>query len=70
MEKSDPKAECLYTKLMPYRMAKKNETPSDIQFILLVNHWINPWHALQDLEKVIPFKRRTALKDMIKADKV
>ena len=32
--------------------------PSDVQLVLMINRWINPWHACQDLEKIIPFKEQ------------
>ena len=55
-------AERLYRIILPYRMAHQNECPSNVQLVLMVNRWINPWHALTDLEKAIPFKRRQQLK--------
>ena len=59
------RAETMWCKIAPYRNALKKDCPSHIQLILLVNKWINPWHALQDLEKEIPFKRRQELKKVI-----
>lgn len=52
------KAENLYRMLHPYRMARKEECPAKVSLVLMINRWINPWHALQDLEKVIPFNVR------------
>lgn len=55
-------AENIYKKIVPYRMARKCDCPGSVQLILMINKWINPHHALQDLEKVIPFNRRKRLK--------
>ena len=52
------KAENLYKIISPYRMAKQEDCPASVKFILMINRWINTWHALQDLEKVIPFNVR------------
>ncbi len=43
----------------------QNECPSDVQLVLMINRWINPWHACQDLEKIIPFKERLKIKEKI-----
>lgn len=59
-------AENLYKLILPYRMALQNECPADVQLALMVNRWINPWHALTELEKAIPFKRRQQIKETIK----
>lgn len=59
------RAENMWCKIAPYRNALKEDCPPHIKLILLVNKWINPWHALQDLEKEIPFKRRQELKKVI-----
>lgn len=59
------KAETMWCKIAPYRNALKQDCLKKIQFILYLNKWINPWHALQDLEKEIPFKRRQELKRAI-----
>lgn len=59
------RAETMWCKIAPYRHKLKNECPPKIKLILMVNGWINPWHALQDLEKEIPFKRRQELKKVI-----
>lgn len=59
------RAETMWCKIAPYRHKLKNECPPKIKLILMVNGCINPWHALQDLEKEIPFKRRQKLKSVI-----
>jgi len=59
------RAETMWCKIAPHRHKLKNEVPPKIKLILMVNGWINPWHALQDLEKEIPFKRRQELKKVI-----
>ncbi len=59
------KAEDLYKKIVPYRMSRKCDCPGSVQFILMINRWVNPHHALQDLEKVIPFKRRKQLEQEV-----
>lgn len=56
------RAETMYYMLVPYRHSLKEDVPAKIRLMLAVNRWINPWHALQDLEKEIPFKRRQKLK--------
>lgn len=54
-------AETLYTIIYPFRNAVKQDCPKKVQFILMVNRWISPWHALQELSKEIPFSRRKKL---------
>lgn len=60
------RAETMWCTMYPYRNARKEECPAKVQLILMVNRLINPWNALQDLEKVIPFKRRQKLKELLK----
>ena len=50
----------------PYRHAIKEDCPAKVKLALLVNKWMNPWHAMQDLEKVIPAKRLAKLKENLK----
>lgn len=57
------RAMTMYAKIYPYRDAIKQDCPPKIQLILMINKWINPWHALQDLAKEIPFKKRKALEN-------
>lgn len=52
------RAETIYCMLYPYRHSLKE------RLMLAVNKWINPWHALTELEKEIPFKRRQKLKNV------
>lgn len=59
------RAETMWCRIAPYRNALKQDCPHHVKLILLVNGWVNPWHALQDLEKEIPFKRRQELKKVI-----
>lgn len=59
------RAESMWCKIAPYRNALKQDCPNHIKLILLVNRWVNPWHALTELEKEIPFKRRQKLKSVI-----
>ncbi len=56
------RAETMYCMLLPYRHSLKEYVPAKIRLMLAVNKWIKPWHALQELEKEIPFKRRQKLK--------
>lgn len=55
------RAKTLYRKLYPYRDALESECPADVKLALLVNRWPNPWAALQELSKSIPFKVRKTL---------
>lgn len=55
------RAKTLYKKLYPYRDALEFECPADVKLALLVNRWPNPWAALQELSKSIPFKVRKTL---------
>ena len=57
------RAETMYVTIYPYRDALKQDCPKKIQLILMVNRWINPWHALQELSKEIPFSRRQKLRN-------
>lgn len=59
------RAETMWCKIAPYRNALKQDCPNHIKLILLVNRWVNPWHALTELEKEIPLKRRQKLKSVI-----
>ena len=59
------RAETMWCRIAPYRDAMKQDCPAKIQLILAVNKWINPWHALQELEREIPFRRRQELKKTI-----
>ena len=43
------KAKKLYAIIAPHRMDHQNECPSDVQLVLMINRWINPWHACQEL---------------------
>lgn len=58
-------AKKLYAVVAPHRMDHQNECPSDVQLVLMINRWINPWHACQDLEKIIPFKELQKIKEKI-----
>lgn len=55
------RAKTLYRKLYPYRDALEFECPADVKLALLVNRWPNPWAALQELSKSIPFRKRKKL---------
>ena len=57
------RAETMYAIIYPYRDALKQDCQKKVQFILMVNRWINPWHALQELSKEIPFSRRQKLRN-------
>lgn len=50
----------------PYRHAIKEDCPAKVKLALIANKWMNPWHAMQDLEKVIPAKRLSKLKANLK----
>ena len=58
-------AKKLYAIVAPHRMDNQNESPRDVQFVLMINRWINPWHACQDMEKIIPFKELQKIKEKI-----
>lgn len=49
-----------------YRHAIKEDCPAKVKPAMMVNKWMNPWHAMQDLEKVIPAKRLAKLKENLK----
>lgn len=55
------RAKTLYKKLYPYRDALEFECPADVKLALLINKWPNPWCALQELSKSIPFKVRKTM---------
>ena len=55
------RAKTLYRKLYPYRDALEFECPADVKLALLINRWPNPWCALQELSKSIPFQVRKTL---------
>ena len=55
------RAKTLYKKLYPYRDALEFECPDAVKFALLINRWPNPWCALQELSKSIPFLERKKL---------
>lgn len=57
------KAKNLYAIIAHNCMDHQNECPSDVQLVLMINRWINPWHACQDLEKIIPFKELQKIKE-------
>lgn len=58
------RAETMYCMLYPYRHSLKQDVPAKIRLVLDVNNWINPWHALTELEKEIPFKCRHKLTEL------
>ncbi len=55
------RAKALYRKIYPYRDALEFECPADVKLALLVNRWMNPWVAIQELSKSIPFHVRKKL---------
>ena len=55
------RAKRLYRMLHPYRDALEFECPDAVKFALLINRWPNPWCALQELSKSIPFLERKKL---------
>lgn len=55
------KANQLYRMLYPYRDALESECSDTVKFVLLINRWPNPWCALQELSKYIPFLERKKL---------
>lgn len=50
----------------PYRNAIKEDCTAKVKLDLMVNKWMNQWHAMQDLQKVIPAKRLAKLKENLK----
>lgn len=44
----------------------KDDCPAKVKLAMMVNKWMNPWNAMQDLEKVIPAKRLAKLKENLK----
>ena len=63
------RAETMYCMLLPYKDSMKEDVPAKIRLMLAVNKWINPWHALTELSKEIPFKRRQKIKELNTAPK-
>lgn len=59
------RAKTLYKKLHPYRDALEFECPADVKLVLLINRWHNPWVALQELSKSIPFQERKKLEEAV-----
>ena len=55
------RAKRLYRMLYPYRDALESECPDTVKFALLINRWPNPWCALQELSKSVPFLERKKL---------
>lgn len=60
------RAENMWIMFAPYRHAIKEDCPAKVKLALMVNKWMNPWHAMQDLEKVIPAKSLAKLKENLK----
>ena len=44
----------------------KEDCPAKVKPAMMVNKWMKPWHAMLDLEKVIPAKRLAKLKENLK----
>lgn len=55
------RAKRFYRMFYPYRDALESECPADVKLALLINRWPNPWCALQELSKSIPFLERKKL---------
>lgn len=55
------RAKRLYKMFHPYRDALEFECPADVKLALLINRWPNPWCAIQELSKSIPFRVRKTL---------
>lgn len=55
------RAETMYAKIYPFRNSLMRDCPQRIQTILAVNNWCAPWHALKELARDIPLKRRLAM---------
>ena len=60
------RAENMWCMFAPYRHAIKEDCPAKVKLALMINKWINPWHAMTELEKVIPSGRINALKAQLK----
>ena len=60
------RAENMWIMFATYRHAIKEDCPAKVKPAMMVNKWMNPWHAMQDLEKVIPAKRLAKLKENLK----
>lgn len=60
------RAENMWIMLAPYSHAIKDDCPAKVKLAMMVNKWMNPWHAMLDLEKVIPAKRLAKLKENLK----
>ena len=43
----------LHEKMRPHVNDLEHECPANIKLILYVHKWINPWHAINDIEKMI-----------------
>ena len=44
-------------RLRPFVMARENECPAWAKFVLLLNGWMNPWAAVNELER-LSFRNR------------
>lgn len=60
------RAENMWIMFAPYRHSIKEDCPAKVKLALMVNKWMNPWHAMQDMEKVIPSKSLAKLKENLK----
>lgn len=55
------RAKAMIERMKPFKDAHEDEVPSDIKMVLLINKWMNPWAAINELEKIV-FKFRTKRK--------
>ncbi len=44
-------------RLRPFVMARENECPAWAKLVLLLNGWMNPWSAVNELER-LSFRNR------------
>lgn len=47
------RAKAMLERMKPFKDAYEDEVPADIKMVLLINKWMNPWAAINDLEKIV-----------------
>lgn len=47
------RAKAMIERMKPFKDAHEDETPDDIKIVLLINKWMNPWAAINELEKIV-----------------
>ena len=47
------RAKAMIERMKPFKDAHEDEVPADIKLVLLINKWMNPWAAINELEKIV-----------------